>query len=200
MANATHVQNIPDIGTLNKATKIRVEEEIEEKRHEAVGGFKIGAAILGWLTATGVSTILTILVSSIGASIIVSQLQNGLSGVDLTRIGISAGILIAVISAAAYYAGGYVAGRLARFDGIQQGIGVWVTAVAVFLLVALTSTIFGAQYNVLQQMNLPSLPTGNLTATGIITLIASAAIALVAAVLGAMQGERYHRKVDRAGL
>lgn len=202
MANATHVQDIRDVNQLNKATKARVEEQLEERRHERYGGFKLGTTLLGWLTATGLSTILTALLSATGTVFVVSQLQTDAAGLDITRIGTTAAIALAVIAAVSYFAGGYVAGRLARFDGVRQGVGVWLIAVAVLLLVALAGAIFGAQFNVLQQMNLPSIPAdlGNITAASVVTLVLILGISLLAAVLGARLGERYNRKVDQAGL
>ena len=60
----------------------------------------------------------------------------------------------------AYYCGGYVAGRMSRFDGARQGIGVWVIALAVTVVLALAAVIAGDEYNVLERLDLPSLPVG----------------------------------------
>jgi hypothetical protein len=59
----------------------------------------------------------------------------------------------------------------------------------------------GSEYNVLQQLNLPRIPIdeGTATTAGIITLVAILVVTLVGAVLGGKLGDRYHRKVDRAG-
>jgi hypothetical protein len=61
--------------------------------------------------------------------------------------------------------------------------------------------ILGAQYNVLQQLNLPRIPIdeGTATTAGIITLVAILLVTLLGALIGGKVGERYHRKVDRAG-
>ena len=63
------------------------------------------------------------------------------------------------------------------------------------------ASLLGAQYNVLQQLNLPRIPIdeGTATTAGIITLVAILLVTLLGAVLGGKLGERYHRKVDRAG-
>ena len=54
----------------------------------------------------------------------------------------------------------------------------------------------------LQQLNLPRIPIGEGTATtaGIIALVAVLIATLAGAVVGGKLGERYHRKIDRAGL
>ena len=43
-------------------------------------------------------------------------------------VGIVGAIIVAVVLLVSYYAGGYVAGRMARFDGAKQGLAVWLWA------------------------------------------------------------------------
>ena len=61
--------------------------------------------------------------------------------------------------------------------------------------------IAGAEYNVLQELDLPRIPVDEGTATtgALITLGAVLLATLLAAMLGGKLGDRYHRKVDRAG-
>jgi hypothetical protein len=103
----------------------------------------------------------------------------------------------------AYYCGGYVAGRMARFDGAKQGIAVWVWALVVAILVAVLGAVAGSKYNVLAQLNsFPRIPVneGDLTTGGIIAAVAAVATTLVGAILGGLAGMRFHRKVDKTGL
>jgi hypothetical protein len=101
----------------------------------------------------------------------------------------------------AYYAGGYVAGRMSRFDGGRQGLGTWVIGLLVTIALALAAVVLGDQYNVLEQLNLPSLPVGEQTLAtgGIIALAAIVLGTLLAAMFGGKVGERYHKRIDRAG-
>jgi len=94
-----------------------------------------------------------------------------------------------------------VAGRMARFDGARQGVAVWLIGLLVVLVLAAAGALLGAQYNVLQQLNLPRIPIdeGTATTAGIITLVALLLVTLLGALIGGKVGERYHRKVDRAG-
>ncbi len=111
-------------------------------------------------------------------------------------------VALLVILAIGYFAGGYVAGRMARFDGARQGVGVWIIGLLVTIALAVAGVVFGSEYNVLSQLNLPRIPIdeGEATTAGIIALAAVLLVTLLAAISGGKVGERYHRKVDRAGI
>ena len=114
-----------------------------------------------------------------------------------------ADIAVAVILFVSYYCGGYVAGRMARFDGARQGVAVWLWALAIAVVFALLVVAAGTRFNVLSTLNsFPRIPVdeGTLTTGGTIVLIAGALITLAGAVLGGVAGMRYHRRVDRAVL
>jgi MFS family permease len=167
------------------------------------GGIKWGAAFFGWLSANGLAVVLIALLSAAGVAI---GLTNGVDTADeaaaqADTLGIAGGIAILVVLFLAYLAGGYVAGRMARFDGVRQGLAVWVIGLVVVLLLALAGVVLGAQYNVLGQLNLPRIPVdeGAATTAAIITLVAILVVTLVGAVLGGKLGDRYHRRIDRAG-
>ena len=102
--------------------------------------------------------------------------------------------------ALAYYCGGYVAGRMSRFDGGRQGFGTWLVGLVVTLLVGAAGAIFGSQYNVFDKLNLPRIPIkeGDLATGGAIALAALVLATLLAAIVGGKVGQRYHRRVDRA--
>jgi hypothetical protein len=69
------------------------------------------------------------------------------------------------VLAIAYYCGGYVAGRMSRFDGARQGIGVWAIGLLITLAAAVLAVIAGSEYNVVERANLPRLPVGTETLT-----------------------------------
>ena len=167
------------------------------------GGIKWGAAFFGWLSANGLAVLLVALLSAAGVAIGLTQ---GVPSTDeaaqqADTIGVVGGIVLLVILFLAYLAGGYVAGRMARFDGTRQGLAVWVIGLLVALALAALGLVFGAQFNVLQQLNLPRIPIDEGTATtgGLIALAAVLLVTLLGAVLGGKLGDHYHRKVDRAG-
>ena len=184
------------------STKGAARDAVDAQRSR-YGGIKWGAAFFGWLSANGLAVLLVALLSAAGVAIGLTQ---GVPSTDdavqeADTIGIVGGIVLLVILFLAYLAGGYVAGRMARFDGARQGIAVWVIGLLVVIALAVLGLVFGSQYNVLQQLNLPRIPIDEGTATtgGIIALVAVLLATLAGAVLGGRLGDRYHRKVDRAG-
>jgi MFS family permease len=190
------------VGGGARATRGTARDAVDAQRAR-FGGIKWGAAFFGWLTANGLAVILVALLSAAGVALGLAQ------NVDTTdeaaqqaeTLGIGGGIAILVVLFLAYLAGGYVAGRMARFDGARQGFAVWLVGLLVVLILAGVGVVLGSQYNVLQQLNLPRIPIdeGTATTAGIITLVAILLVTLAGAVLGGKLGDRYHRKVDRAG-
>src|SRR5688572_12900317 len=86
------------------------------------GGINWGAAFFGWLVAVGLTILLTGIVGAIVTGISEStQVTQSQAEREAGTIGIAAGIVLLVVLALAYYAGGYVAGRMSRFDGGKQG-------------------------------------------------------------------------------
>jgi hypothetical protein len=192
-----------DSGSGAHATRGAVHDAVD-RQHDRFGGIKWGAAFFGWLSANGLAVLLVALLSAAGVAIGLTQ---GVPSTDeavqqADTIGIAGGIALLVVLFLAYLAGGYVAGRMARFDGARQGIAVWVIGLLVVIALAVLGLVLGSEFNVLQSLNLPRIPIGEGTATtaGIIALVAVLIVTLVGAILGGKLGERYHRKIDRVGL
>jgi hypothetical protein len=173
-----------------------------ERQRAEFGGINWGAAFFGWIVAVGIGALLTALVSAAGAAVAISEL-NGVGDAiqNADTIGVVGGIALFVIALIAYFAGGYVAGRMSRFDGARQGLAVWLWAVIVAIVLALVGAIFGSEYNVFNALNLPRIPVdeGTITTGGVIVLVAVVLGTILAAMAGGKAGERYHRRVDVAG-
>ncbi|HKG35729.1 MAG TPA: hypothetical protein VKA89_04725 [Solirubrobacterales bacterium] len=174
---------------------------VRERQRDEYGGFNIGAAFFGWLVAVGIAVLLTALLSAAGAAIGLTSLTEGEARSSADAISIVGGILFVAVLAIAYYAGGYVAGRMSRFDGARQGLGVWLFGLVATIALAVLGAIAGSEYNLLSQLNLPRIPIdeGSLATGAVIALIAILIATVLAAIAGGKVGERYHRKVDRAG-
>jgi len=168
--------------------------------YDRFGGINWGGAFFGWLVAIGMTIILTGIVGAVVAAISSStQVTQSEAQREAGSIGIAAGIVLLVVLALAYFAGGYVAGRMSRFDGGKQGLAVWVIGLVVTLLALALGAIFGNEYNVLDRVSLPRLPlsVSELSTGGIITAVAVLVLTLLAAMAGGKLGHRYHDKVDR---
>jgi hypothetical protein len=169
-------------------------------------GINWGAAFFGWIAAVGLAVILTAFVAAVGAVVgvtqgatTVDQAATQIQNQDQQTVGIVGVILLVVIAFVSYYAGGYVAARMSRFDGARQGFAVWLWAILVAIVVAVVAAVAGARFDVLSTLNsFPRWPIdqGNVTGTGIVALLLLLAITLLGAVIGGAAGMRYHRKLE----
>ena len=172
-----------------------------EHARRKFGGLNVGAAFFGWLVAIAVAVILTSIIGAVlaamGSSANVSQTE---AQRQAGTIGLAAGIVLVAVLVVAYYTGGYVAGRMSRFDGARQGLGVWAIGLLVTILAVLVGAGFGAQYNILDRVDLPRIPipTDQATWGGVVTAVVVLVGTLLAALLGGAVGHRYHNRVDRA--
>lgn len=176
--------------------------DVVAEQKERFGGMKFGACFFGWLAATGTAVLLTALLTAIGAGVgLRPYLASGQVQGDAETVGIVGGVVLLVIVLIAYFCGGYVAGRMARFNGFKQGLGVWLWALIAAVVVTVITLIAGAQFDTLNTLNgVPQIPVGNgtLTWAGVILAVAVVIVALIGAVLGGWAGMRFHRRIDRA--
>jgi hypothetical protein len=173
---------------------------VRARQREEFGGLNWGAAFFGWLVAVGLGALLVGLLAAAGATVGLTALEPDTVG-EATEIGLGGAIALLVALAVAYFAGGYVAGRMSRFDGARQGVGTWLLALVVTIVLAIVGAVLGSEYNVLERLELPAVPVGDteLATGGALALAIVVVGTLIAAVAGGKAGERYHRKVDRAG-
>ncbi|MET4157874.1 hypothetical protein [Agromyces sp. PvR057] len=174
------------------------------RQREAFGGVKLGSALFGWLTATGTAAILTGTVAGASTALGIDTTGRAavLTGVPSENVGWVAVAVLAAILLASYWCGGYVAARMARFNGAVQGLAVWVWALVIAIVVSLVSVIIGSQVDVLANANLyPRIQMSpeEFTVAGLVIAAIVLVSSLAGALLGGMSGTRYHRRVDRAG-
>jgi hypothetical protein len=192
------VRDGQDLGVLDRATVIR-------REREAYGGVKIGSAFFGWLAATGTAALLAALVAAAGTA--VGVLSGATAATDpnpaVVWTGVSGAVAVILVLFVAYYCGGYVAGRMARFNGIKQGLAVIVWGVLAVLVALGLGFLAGARWDAMAAVTgLPGLRVADATITGdgLFTALLGVAAAVVGAILGGLGGMRFHRRVDRAGL
>jgi hypothetical protein len=171
---------------------------MHDRQRVRFGGIQWGSAFFGLLSAIGLAAILLGIVAAAGVTIGVSKIEDVTKG-NAETIGLGGAILVLAILALSWFCGGYVAGRMARFDGMRQGIGVWVWTVVIGLVLAIAAIIGGSEYDVFARLNLPNVAVGDQTLTtgGAITLAAGLIVTLIAALAGGKVGDRFHRRVDR---
>jgi amino acid transporter len=189
-------------GTAGAVTPRETMRDVRARQRAEYGGINWGAAFFGWLVAIGVAVILLAILSAAGTAFGLGEnvsTNDAQSNAD--TIGIVGGILLILVLAIAYYCGGYVSGRMSRFDGGRQGLGTWAIGLIITVILAVAGVIFGSEYNILQQLNLPRIPVdeGTLTTGAAIALVAVVVATLLAALAGGKAGELYHRKIDRLG-
>jgi hypothetical protein len=168
---------------------------------EKFGGLNVGAGFFGWLVAIAITVLM---ISVVGAAMAAIGSTTSVTQSDAERsagtIGMVAGGVLIVVLAVSYFVGGYVAGRMSRYDGARQGLGVWVIGLVVTLVALALGAIFGSQYNILDRVDLPRIPisTDQLGWGGIVTAALVLILTLAGAALGGVVGHRYHDRVDRA--
>jgi hypothetical protein len=171
--------------------------ELRRERQEFGGRIQWEAVFFGLLAAIGLAASLVAMVlGGLVAAGITSFRDDAASLVDHVMTG--GGAIAIAILALAYLTGGYVAARMARFDGWRQGLGIWLLSVLIVLVVAITAWIAGGDLDPTKSISLPSNPIdeGPLShGAGAIAAIL-VVVPLVFALLGGVLGERFHRAVD----
>jgi hypothetical protein len=175
------------------------------RQRDAFGGVKLGSAFFGWLSASGMIFLLLSIATGIAFAFGISALNDVQNPEALASGGaaaaIPAAVVLGVILLLSYFAGGYVAGRMARFDGVRQGLAVWLWGIVMAVVAGVVGLATGG-------MDLINSFTGNsavsaaiqdLTVPGLIALAIVLVLTLGGALLGGMAGMRFHRRVDRAG-
>lgn len=182
----------------------RLRHEVLEREEQAFGGVKIGSAFFGWLTAVGTGVILVGFAAGVlsmaGATLGFDQ-AGGFNGGNAGLAATATAILVLALTAS-YFCGGYVAGRMARFAGAQQGAMVFVWSIAVSIAIGTAASMTGDGFDVVATIE--AFPGVMLAGSGlglgsILSVIAVLAVMLGGSMLGGIVGMRFHRRVDRAG-
>lgn len=172
----------------------------ERERAADAGAIQWDAAFFGWLAAIGLAALLVAMAVGAGVAVGLTDIEARASE-EAEELSLAGGALLVAILALAYLAGGYVAGRMARFHGWRQGLGVWLLALLMTVALAVTAWIAGGEVNPLESLELPRIPVeeeGGLTWRGGLALGLTVLATLAAAIVGGILGERFHRQLDGA--
>jgi hypothetical protein len=205
----TRVIRTPSYGPQGDATTyprgyFEAAEEREDRLRDMYGGVDWLASFLGFVFAIVAGSIFSVVAGLVLAPL---GLSLNFGGGEIGAAAITGFVLIAILVFLTYFFGGYVAGRLARFDGGRNGamLLLW-TGVAVLILAlvnALLSSILPPNIaegmdNLIQNNVLSAIGSlSQLGIVGIVILVAALLVALVGGFLGGRLGARYHAEIDR---
>jgi hypothetical protein len=110
---------------------------------------KFGSCFFGWLTAAGTAVLLGAIATGVGTALGLTRnvATAGTTPTGTESVGLIGGIILLAIIFVSYLAGGYVAGRMARFNGLKQGLGVWLWAVLIAILAG-AGMLAGARFDI----------------------------------------------------
>ena len=173
------------------------------RQRERFGGVNWGAGLFGWMVSVFVGALLLGAVAAAVTGLdLGGEMVDG-QAAEPTTPGLVAAASLSAALVVAYYTGGYVAGRMSRFDGGKQGVAVWLISLLLTGAGVGAGLLLGPRLMDPDGLGLPPLlpPVlpGDLAAmqaavAGVTALLSS----LLAAVAGGKVGCRYHRKVDDA--
>jgi hypothetical protein len=181
-------------------------EEREDRLRDMYGGVDWLASFLGLVFAIVLGAVFSAVA---GLALVPFGITPDLSGGQIGASVITGLALLGVLIFLTFFFSGYVAGRLARFDGGRNGVMVLVWVFIVVLILALAAVIFSGFLPAEIAERLANLvvvdrivsTAGNLASAGmvgIVTALGALLIALLGGFLGGRMGSRYHTEIDRA--
>ncbi len=178
-------------------------EEREERLRDIYGGIDWLASFLGFVFALVAGSVLA---GIAGLVLVPLGFSPNFNTGTLGPAAITGLVVVAVVLFLTYFFGGYVSGRLARFDGGLNGIMLVLWTLVAGLLVVLAGGIlssflpagFAEQLRNAVQVGL--LPAFNnlvgIGAIGIGVLVGAFLVALLGGFVGGRTGGRYHTDID----
>ena len=192
------VVDLPEMSVLfiSPATK-QASSRSAEHRHEVRGGSSVLAATAGVLAAFGSFVVLAVVTGAAWLAIVGVPLD--LAPRDWQRLATMMALGSAAVSLLAYLFGGYVAARLGRRDGFQQGLRVFGLAVLVMGLLGLLLLGMAGPVSIgtgLRQPSMAATPGEGITFGDVATraVIWSLIAMLLGSLAGGMLGGRVHRR------
>lgn len=177
-------------------------EDREDRLRDMYGGVDWLASFLGFVFAVVAAAIFSVL-----AGVVLGPLgfSPDLSG-PLGAAVITALVLLGALIFLTYFFGGYVSGRLARFDGGRNGAMLLVWTFLTVILLALAAGVFsgflpgGAADALGGFVDSASSAIGDLSRSGVVGIVVVASallLALLGGFLGGRLGSHYHAEIDR---
>jgi hypothetical protein len=179
-------------------------EEREDRLRDMYGGVDWLASFLGFVFSIVLASVFSTVV---GLVLVPLGFPPEISGGQLGASVLTGLAVLGVLIFLTYFFGGYVSGRLARFDGGRNGAMVLVWTFIVVLIVALVAVVFsgflpsGAADIIVGIAQTSRSAADGLAGTGvagIVVAVAALLLALLGGFFGGRLGSRYHTEIDRA--
>jgi len=172
-------------------------ETAKERRELAAdagfGGFSLTSVLAGVLVAYGAFAILVgVAAAVVGALDVDTDLST-----DWETLGTTGGLVVAGLLLLAYLFGGYVAGRMARRNGLAHGVGVLVLGVVIVGAVAALARSSAGTDTIADNLRSLGIPTttDEFGQAGTVAGIASLIALVVGSLMGGVLGERWHARL-----
>lgn len=168
---------------------------------ERFGGIDTPAALGGMLAMLGMLVFVAALIGA-GAGSLSYQLNAFDVDGNLQEIEVVGVVIAGLVVLMSAFVGGWVAARMARFDGAINGLGSALWLLALVAVFAALGAFIGQEFNAFQRAGLPDwftqLSADDVTAEAIIGAVVGVVLLLGGAVVGGVVGDGYNRKVDSA--
>jgi len=177
-------------------------EDREDRLRDMYGGVDWLASFLGFVFALVAGAIFSAVAGVVLAPLGFSPNLTGPLGAAV----VTGLVLLGVLIFLTYFFGGYVAGRLARFDGGRNGAMLLVWTLLTGVLVLLAAGVFSGFLPGGAADAIGGIMEGALSAldglsqagvVGIVVVVAALLLALIGGFLGGRLGSRYHAEIDR---
>ncbi len=176
----------------------RVMRETGRERRELAsdagfGGFSFTSILAGVLVAYGAFAIL----AGLAAAVVGAVGDDTDLSTDWETLGTTGGLVVAGLLFLAYLFGGYVAGRMARRNGLAHGLGVLVLGVVIVGVVAALVRSSDGTTAIADNLRSLGIPTTGeeYGQAGTVAGIASLIALVVGSLLGGALGERWHARL-----
>jgi hypothetical protein len=165
------------------------------------GGADVVAGILGMFAALGTLVFLGALLAA-GAGEIPYQLNQIDVDGNLEEVEVIGAIVAIAVVFVSFFLGGWAAGRMARYDGGINGVGVALWFILLVAIFALLGAWVGPEYNAFAAAGLPDwfaqIGADDVTLKAIAGALAGVVAAVLGGGIGGQLGEQYHRRIDAA--
>src|ERR687894_412609 len=178
-------------------------EEREDRLRDMYGGVDWLASFLGFVFTAVVAVLFSLV-----AGLVLAPLGFSLDlGAEIGAAVITGLVLVAILIFLTYFFGGYVAGRLARFDGGRNGAMLLLWTGVTVLILALVNAVLSGFLPASVSEDIGNLVQNNVLSTigglsqlgvaGVLIFAGALLVALLGGFLGGRLGSRYHAEIDR---